>query len=719
MTERFPNDPQAAREHEQYPNPIPSREYIMQYLSTQTGFVTNEQLISHFNLKHEDDLEALRRRLSAMLRDGQLLCDRKHRYALVSKTDLFTGTIVAYKDGYGSILADEGGGELSLSPKQMRDVLHGDRVLANVMRIDEQGKREARIVEVLDRADRQLIGRIYFIKGFAYLAPETKFGHEDILIAPEDLGGALEDQMVVVSLVDDPLSPQPLGRVVEVLGDYFAPGLEIEVAIRTHHLPNHWTDAVLKQAKAYASTVPEESLKNREDLRDKCFVTIDGEDAKDFDDAVYCEALPKGGWRLWVAIADVSHYVTIGSALDLAAQERGNSVYFPGRVIPMLPEVLSNDLCSLNPNVDRLCMVCECDISAQGELLDYRFARAAIHSHGRLTYTQVANILEGDDYETMQRCADLLPHLYQLYDLYQSLIKAREIRGAIDFASTETRIIFGDNKKIEKIVPVERNVAHRLIEECMLTANVATAKFLEHHEIPILYRIHEKPRPEKLGELRQFLKEFGLTLKGGDDPEPSDYAALIQAFLARPDTAFIQTVLLRSLTQAVYSPDNVGHFGLAYDAYTHFTSPIRRYPDLLVHRAIGSVIDRKPITQATLSFMRQMGEHCSMTERRADEATRGVTNWLKCEYMQSKLGEFFQGTVSGVTHFGLFVQLNDIYVDGLVHISALPNAFYHHDPISHQLVSENGAFRYRLGDQLRVRVVRVDLDQRKMDFDLG
>jgi ribonuclease R len=506
---------------------------------------------------------------------------------------------------------------------------------------------------------------------------------------------------------------QPIGRIVEVLGNYADPGMEIEIALRKHDLPYEFPKEVEKQAKSIAPTVSAEDWAGREDIRKLPLVTIDGETARDFDDAVYC-APDKSGYRLVVAIADVSHYVKNGDELDREAIMRGNSVYFPRRVIPMLPEELSNGLCSLNPKVDRLCMVCDMHISASGNIERYRFYPSVMHSQARLTYTQVAAMLSEPDGELARSHKAMFPHLQHLYELFQKLLHARAKRGAIDFETVETQMIFTDQGKIERIIPVIRNDAHKLIEECMLAANVCAAGYLHDHGHTVLYRIHEGPTPEKLEMLREFMKEFGLQLGGGDDPQAADYSKLLKRIKGRPDTGLLQMVMLRSLRQARYEPENVGHFGLGYEAYTHFTSPIRRYPDLLVHRAIKAVLNGKIYKPA--QKWSELGAHCSMTERRADDATRDVEAWLKCFYMRDHLGSVFPGSVSSVTSFGMFVSLDDLYVEGLVHISELGKDYYHFDATKHQLLGERTGQRYRLGDRVQVRVVKVDMESTKIDF---
>jgi ribonuclease R len=506
---------------------------------------------------------------------------------------------------------------------------------------------------------------------------------------------------------------QPIGRIVEVLGNYADPGMEIEIALRKHDLPHEFPNDAEKQAKRFAPEVKPGDWEGREDIRNLPLVTIDGETARDFDDAVYC-APEKGGYRLVVAIADVSHYVQSGDALDREAILRGNSVYFPRRVIPMLPEELSNGLCSLNPKVDRLCMVCDMHVSNSGDIGKFRFYPSVMYSNARLTYTQVAEMLAQPDGELAQANAVILPHLQHLHELFQKLLKAREKRGAIDFETVETQMIFTAQGKIERIVPVVRNDAHKLIEECMLAANVCAANYLHEHKHTVLYRIHEGPTPEKLGVLREFLGEFGLQLGGGDEPQAADYSQVLKRIKGRPDAGLLQTVMLRSLRQAKYEPENVGHFGLGYEAYTHFTSPIRRYPDLLVHRAIKAVLHGKQYKPAMK--WAELGDHCSMTERRADDATRDVEAWLKCFYMRDHLGSVFTGTVSSVTGFGLFISLDDLYVEGLVHISELGKDYFHFDATRHMLLGERTGQRYRLGDRVRVRVVKVDMESTKVDF---
>jgi len=714
-------DPFAEREAEKYERPIPSRELILEVLKEQGRPAKLEELADFLGVLDADDVESLRRRLQAMERDGQLLRNRRDRYCVVNRKDLTTGRVLGHPDGFGFLRPDDGGEDLFLSPREMRSLMHDDRVVVSVTGIDRRGRREGTVVEVLERNTTRVVGRLYIEQGIAFVVPGQKNLIHEILIPESLVGDAQAGQIVVTEIIEQPtLRREPIGKVIEVLGEHMAPGMEIEVAIRGYDLPHEWPDEVLAETAGLSPHVVIDEPERRVDLRHLPLVTIDGEDARDFDDAVYCERTAKG-WKLYVAIADVSHYVRPGSALDQEAMRRGNSVYFPQRVIPMLPEVLSNGLCSLNPEEDRLCMVCEMNVNASGSVMRSRFCQGIMRSHARLTYTEVAKILVENDKGLRRARRSLVPHLEELFALYKRLRWAREERGAIDFESRESRIIFGDGKKIERIVPTERNDAHRLIEECMILANQCAARFLGRAKVPHILRIHDGPTAEKLADLRMFLGEVGLSLGGGDKPEPMDYYRLLEKIVSRPDEHLIQTVLLRSLSQAVYSPEKKGHFGLALDSYTHFTSPIRRYPDLLVHR--GIVHAAAGVTPEEFRYsvndLVLLGEQCSSTERRADEATRDVVNWLKCEYMLDKLGQEFDGVIAAVTSFGFFVELREIFIDGLVHISSLDRDFFHYDPVGHRLIGERSGVRYRLGDPVRVIVARVDLDERKIDLELA
>ncbi|NBY52716.1 MAG: ribonuclease R [Betaproteobacteria bacterium] len=711
-TSRRTQDPHLARERQRYDNPLPSREFILDTLREQGVPLGEVQLAKLLDITPAE-FDVFSRRLSAMERDGQILRNRKGAIGLMDKLDLIAGRVDGHPDGFGFCIPDNGSADIWLSPREMHQVLHGDRVAVRLKGRDNRGRPEGAIVEVLERKNRSLVGRIYCENGVWFVAAENRRIAQDILIAPGQHGGARPGQVVTVEILTQPsTSAEATARVTEVLGNYGDSGMEIEIALRKHDLPHEFSPAAAEQARKLPAEVRKTDLRGREDIRQLPLVTIDGETAKDFDDAVWCE--PQGkDFRLIVAIADVSHYVQPGDALDTEAIQRGNSVYFPRRVIPMLPESLSNGLCSLNPHVDRLCMVCDMQISAKGEIIGYRFYPGVMHSQARLTYTRVWDALNAG--ATDDDTARLMPELQNLHQVFRVLLKAREQRGAIDFETTETQILFTPEGRIDRVVPVVRNDAHRLIEECMLAANVCAADILEKHEHPGLYRIHDGPSPDRLDNLRAFMAEFGFGLGGGEKPSAKDYGKLLAQIRQRPDAGLLQTVMLRSLSQAVYSPDNIGHFGLAYEAYAHFTSPIRRYPDLLVHRAIKAVIKKKRYDAGDWNAL---GNQCSMTERRADEASRDVLNWLKCMFMSDRIGEVFAGTVSAVTGFGIFVTLDDVFIEGLVHISELGTDYFHFEADKHRLLGERTGKQFRLGDRLTVQVVRADVETTRIDFTL-
>jgi ribonuclease R len=718
------SDPKLEREKTSYDNPLPSREFIIQVLEAEGVPLAESRLLELLDITPEEN-ETFARRLAAMERDGQIMRNRKGALCVVAKLDLIKGRVQGHPDGFGFLIPEDQSPDLFLGPKEMNKVLHGDRVIGREIGLDRRGRREGAIVEVLESTNRKIVGRLHEEHGIYYVVAEERRISQDILVPPGELGGAKPGQVVIAEIVVQPSrQAEPIAHVVEVLGNYGDPGMEIEIALRKHDLPHVFSKDAQKLAAKLPREVRKTDFKDRQDLRHLPLVTIDGETARDFDDAVYSEPLlppfekgvRKGDFRLIVAIADVGHYVKPGDALDQESRERGTSVYFPRRVIPMLPEELSNGLCSLNPQVDRLCMVCDMVVGAKGEVRQYKFYPAVMHSHARLTYTQVAAMLYEKDAVAREQHAALLPQLENLDKVFRSLLKARDLRGAVDFDSQETQMMFNDAGKIDRIVSVKRNDAHRLIEECMLAANVSAADFLESHHHPALYRIHEGPTPEKLERLRDFLRGFGLDLGGGDEPHPKDYAKLRDRVKDRPDAALLQTVMLRSMQQAVYSPDNVGHFGLAYPAYAHFTSPIRRYPDLLVHRSIKAVLNGAQYSPGNWD---EVGVHCSQTERRADEATRDVEAWLKCYYMQDKVGDTFMGTIAAVTSFGIFVALDDIFIEGLVHISELGSDYFHFDAGRHELLGERTRRSFRLGDRLPVTVARVDMETSKIDFMLA
>jgi len=728
------NDPQAKREADNYEHPIASREAILDALRDAAKPLRQTEIADAVGVEGERDEEALRRRLRAMQRDGQVHVNRRGAYAPVDALNLLRCRVQGHRDGYGFAIPGGGEDDVFLSARQMRSLFDGDTILVAVTGVDQRGRPEGTVVEILQRGVERVVGRYQEESGIGVVLPDNARINQDILIPPAMKGAAKNGQIVTAQITHYPEGRLGAkGRIVEVLGEHLDPGLEIDIAIRSHGIPYEWSEEAQAEAGSLREEPAEEDKRHRVDLRKVPFVTIDGEDARDFDDAVYCEKRLRGGWRLWVAIADVSHYVGVGSALDQAAIERGNSVYFPERVVPMLPEVLSNGLCSLKPKVDRLALAVEMTIDRNGQLDKFRFCEAVIHSHARLTYTQVAEVLEEGWSSGVDD--DLVPHLQQLQALYRTLRVAREERGAIDFETVETRILFNDERKIDAIVPVQRNDAHKLIEECMLCANVAAARFFERHELPVLYRVHQGPNAEKLENLRAYLGELGLGLRGGAAPSPADYQNLLAHIATRDDGHIIQTMLLRSLSQAVYQPENNGHFGLAYPGYAHFTSPIRRYPDLLVHRAIRSVIRSKKRSSLVKRVrgakaldpqfiypydeqaMAAFGERCSLTERRADDATREVDAWLKCEYLREHVGDAFDGVVAAVTNFGLFVELKDLYIEGLVHVTNLPGDYYRFDHAQQRLVGERSGRSFQLGSSIRVLVAAVNLDERKIDLE--
>ena len=706
------SDPFLERERATYQDPLPSREFILQVMEAEGAPLQQEELIERLAIT-DDEIEFFARRLQAMARAGQIIVNRRRALCVAEKIDLVAGTVQGHPDGFGFLIRDDEEPDMFLNPGEMSKVLHGDRVMVRQAGIDRRGRVEGEIVEVLERANATIVGRFHLEHGIGRIEPADRRLHHDMLVPADASGDAAHGQIVMAEIVQQPgrHSP-PIARIVQVLGNATDPGMEIEIALRKHKLPHEFSPEVEAEAARIPERVGARDVHGRRDLREVPLVTIDGETARDFDDAVHCEVIGKG-FRLHVAIADVSHYVPVGSALDREARERGNSVYFPRRVIPMLPEALSNGICSINQGVDRLCMVCEMDIDARGEITKYEFYPAVMHSHARLTYNEVWEALSAPASETAKRLAPVRPQLEALNHLFGVLLTARAKRGAIDFETVETRMIFDDRGKISRIERTSRNDAHRIIEECMLAANVCASAFLQGHEQPALYRVHAGPTPEKLERLHEFLREFGLQLEGGDEPHAKDYAQLLARIRSRPDAELLQTVMLRSLQQAQYRPEALGHFGLAYESYTHFTSPIRRYPDLVIHRAIRAVLAGD---QKKMGDLAEIGRHCSMTERRADDATREVEAWLKCFYMQDRVNEVFDGTISGVTGFGVFVALDSVYVEGLVHISELGTDYFHFDAAKHHLLGERTGQRYRLGDRLAVKLVRVDMESSRLDF---
>ncbi|HIM08476.1 MAG TPA: ribonuclease R [Gammaproteobacteria bacterium] len=699
---------------------LPEREAIMEVLREAGRPLARKDLAEAFIIRDPEIRRALGHRLKAMTRDGQLIRNRRGSYGLIEKMDLIKGRVIGHPDGYGFVVPDEGGKDLFLSARQMRTILNGDRVLVRQVSVDKRGKREGSLVEVLERANHQLVGRYLEDKGVAYVIPDNKRISQNLLIPPNKKNKAKYGQYVVVEIIHQPEKHrQAIGKILSIIGDDLEGSMAVDLAMRSYELPFEWPDAVEKEIEGLNNKIVLDDLDNRKDIRELPLVTIDGADARDFDDAVYCEK-EGNGWKLLVAIADVSHYVKKQNSLDDEARLRGTSVYFPDRVIPMLPEILSNGLCSLKPDVERYSLVCELNLDAKGKVKRTTFFKGLIKSSARLTYDEMQSIVVDKDDDARNKRGELVTHLDDLFQLYQLLHAERKKNGLIDFSSMESRFEFDDEGNIAAIHQVDRNEAHRLIEEMMLAANVAAGEFLQENDIFCMYRIHETPKVEKLENVRTLLSQLGLSLGGGEEPTSKDYAVLMKVIREREDTEMLETILLRSMPLAAYSIVNEGHFGLGFATYAHFTSPIRRYPDLMVHRAIEHITNgnTSETFQYSLQEMLELAEHCSMTERRAEEASRDAVQRLKCAFMKDKVGEVFEGMVSSVTAFGLFVVLDDIHIEGLIHISNLPVDYYHHDAITHTLRGERGGTVFKLGQRLKVLLTRVDLDERKIDFEL-
>lgn len=732
-----PKDPHQQREAEKYEKPVASRELLLSLIEESTIPPTFKKLVQQLKYSDDDMIIGLKRRLRAMENSGQIVFNKFKQYAVASRRHVLTGKVIGHRDGYGFFTPDDGGKDLFISSHEMQRVIHGDVVEAILLdRTDRKGRKEVKILDVIVPRKASVVGRYYVDHHIACVVPDDARIQQDILIKPDKTLGARHGQVVVVDIIQRATKrSNAVGHVTEILGNHMAPGMEIDIALREHDLPYQFSNEVMEEVNQIADEVEASAILPRVDLRELPLVTIDGEDARDFDDAVYCQKKPSGGWRLWVAIADVSYYVRSGSALDEEAIARGNSVYFPSQVIPMLPEKLSNGLCSLNPDVDRLCMVCEMTVSGAGKLTSSKFYPGVMRSKARFTYTKVAAIL-GSTEEGKEKAPDeqlrtqyqaLVPDLENLNEMYLALSHARQKRGAIAFETNESVFLFNQDRKIESIVPLIRNDAHKIIEECMILANVATAKFIEKHNKPGLFRVHDKPSEDKYNTFMSYLGELGIDLaitgERKAQPEPIDYCHILEKIAQRPDQELIQTMLLRSMRQAVYQSENIGHFGLALPSYSHFTSPIRRYPDLVVHRVIKAILEEQAQNEANAGFFQyspeavvELGEHCSMTERRADDATRDVADWLKCEYMQDHVGDSFTGVISTVTNFGLFVRLSDLHIEGLVHITALGRDYYHYDDVRMCLSGENTGVKYHIGDTIEVQVSAVNLDEKKIDL---
>lgn len=714
-------DPHAQREARRYERPIPSREAILAFLQEHGELAKAAVIADQLGLVEEQDLLALDKRLAAMLRDGQVHQNRRGGFGVASKLNLIPGVVLANADGYGFLRPDEGGDDLYLSPAQMRAVLHGDRVLASVVEV-RRGRTQGNIVEVLERRSSRLVGRVVREDGLILVTPDDRRVHQDILVTPGEESGAKAGQIVIVEITSPPTNSRgPLGRIISVLGDKLTPSLVVEMAIASHDIPHEWPAETSAAAASVDQEVSKADMAGRTDLRELPLITIDGADARDFDDAVYAKRNWRGGYRLVVAIADVSHYVRPGGAIDDEAVNRATSTYFPGYVVPMLPETLSNGICSLNPGVDRLCMVCDMRVNKNGEITSAKFERAVMRSHARLTYDTVWQAVGERDEEARAQAGDVLEQLETLHELYQALAKARRKRGAIDFDTVEVEFALDTEGVVVQMASRPRNDAHRLIEECMIAANVQAATYLERKKIPSPYRVHAPPPAGKYEDLLEFLREFKLTLPPAERVTPADFSELLERTRDRPEADLISSVLLRAQSMAVYQPENQGHFGLALQAYTHFTSPIRRYPDLLVHRAIAHALagGNADDYQYSEHEMAALCVQASEKERRAEEAERDVDDRYRTAWIEKHVGSEFDGVVTGVTSFGLFVELLDSRVTGLVHVTQLPNDYYQFDPVRRLLSGERRGLRFRLGDNVRVQVMRANMEERKIDFRLA
>lgn len=709
--------PKSSATRKPYKHPIPSPGNLIDFLNDVGKPLKVEPIMAAFSLKGQRMRSLLVDRLQDMVRQGQILENRRGEFCLTAKLDLVTGKVSGHRDGFGFVIRDDGEPEdIFLSAREMRALFDGDRVAVRIKGLDRRGRSEGELVDVLERGTREIAGQFIRERGIGIVIPDNARLSHRILIPKEEAANAKHGNMVVVEILDYPTHiEQATGRITTIIGVPGEKGIATEIAIHSHAIPFKWPSAVSQEVQEFGSTVPASSHAGRTELRDVDLITIDGADARDFDDAVYCKKTDNG-WRLLVAIADVAHYVSVGSALDKEAIVRGTSVYFPDRVVPMLPEVLSNGLCSLNPKVDRLCMVCDMRISSAGKVTKSTFFEGVMKSKARLTYSQVGDFLEGKPDSAVPK--DLHASVRDLHDLYKAFAKARGRRGAIEIDLPQTKFKLNADGEIDRIEVVPRNDAHRLIEECMIAANVEAAKFLKKHRIPGLYRVHPKPDPDRFNELRLYLVSLGLKVPHPDHVEPRHFTQLIQQVGDRPDSAAITMAMLRSLTHAEYSPKNVGHFGLALESYAHFTSPIRRYPDLLVHRAIRHIIRGGKPGKYDYSpkEMDRLGAITSAHEKRAEEATRDVEAWLKCQYMEGHLGDEFDGVVTGVTNFGLFVQITELMTDGLVHVTSLANDYYKFDAGSQRLVGERSGQSFSLGQEMRVRVHKVDMESRKIDF---
>jgi ribonuclease R len=712
-------DPRFGEESGRYERPVPSRELLLKSLAEAREPLAFDGLAERLGVRGEDRA-ALAKRLEAMVRDGQLLKNRAGQYCLIDRLSLVVGSVSGHRDGFGFLVPDGGGDDLFLPYREMRMLFPGDRVAARVAGRDERGRPEGAVVEVLERRTRQVAGRFSLEAGVGFVVPDNRRISQRVVVPREHAGPARHGDLAVIEIVEQPSrNRDPVGRVLRVLPEGGGAATAIDLAIASHGLSHEFPAEALAEARRFGREVDAAAAAGREDLRRLPLVTIDGEDARDFDDAVWAEETAQG-FRLIVAIADVSHYVRPGTALDAEARERATSVYFPNRVLPMLPEELSNHLCSLMPQVDRLCMACDMQVNRAGTVSKSRFYPAVLRSAARLTYTQVAAALAGRDPAARTALAPVLPVVERLHRVYGALRKRRESRGALDFEAPEVKVLLDAQGGVTDIREYPRNDAHRLIEECMIAANVEAARFLKKHRLPALFRIHDRPDEERMEDLKRFLAMRGVHLDIAGELEPKRLQKALQSISNRPDAGVLENAIIRSLPQALYQPLNIGHFGLALAEYAHFTSPIRRYPDLLVHRGIRHAFAGGGPDDFVHSAreMESLGQECSMRERKADEAARSVVAWLKCEYMRPRVGEEFDGVVTGVAEFGAFVQLKGLQVDGLVHVTALPRDYFRFHERDRTLVGERTGLRVSIGDELRVRLVRVDSAERKIDFEL-
>ncbi len=707
-----------SRKSKPYRHPIPKRGKILAFLRDAGRPLKLDALFDEYGLKVPEKQKLLVEKLRDMVRAGQIIENRRGEFCLIERLNLVTGTVSGHRDGFGFVARDDLADDVYLSAREMRALFDGDRVAIKVVGEDRRGRPEGKLVEVLDRGVHEIAGQFIRERGIGVVIPDNpKLSHR-VLIAKGAAGKAKHGQIVVARILDYPTHvEQATGEIIEVMGHPDDKGIATDIAIQSHGIPTDWPRDVAEQAEAFGKEVPNKTLKDRVDLRDTHLLTIDGADARDFDDAVFCEPAGKG-FRLLVAIADVAHYVEQGTPLDKQAVRRGTSVYFPDRVVPMLPEALSNGLCSLNPKVDRLCMVCEMRVEPDGKVARAKFYEAVMRSAARLTYTQVSNFFEGVKQDQVGK--ELHQELENLRAVFRAFATNRRKRGAVELDIPQTQIEMGKDGAVKSIKAVQRNDAHRLIEECMIAANVQAAKFLRKNRIAGLYRVHAKPNPDRFDELRLYLVSLGLKVPHTDHVAPRDFSRMIEQVSDRPDAAAISMAMLRSMSHAEYTPKNIGHFGLALDAYAHFTSPIRRYPDLLVHRAIRHIVrgGKAGSYPYKNDEMEHLGVICSAHERRAEEATREVEAWLKCQYMEDKVGEQYPGVITGVTSFGAFVQISSLQIDGLVHVTSLANDYYKFDAGSQSLIGERTGKRYRLGEPLDVIVAKVDLDTKRIDFHL-